>query len=106
MRHQSCAQGCSHTLRVGGQHACPVELKTYLEVVRHFIVVADVQRNLAVLLVLDVALFVGIARTCLLYTSYVADGVCRFTATEPYVQDGGHMFLLPGERQRPAGEEG
>ena len=63
MRHRSCAQGCSHTLRVGGQHACPVELETYLEVVRHFIVVADVQRDFAVLLVLDVALLVSIART-------------------------------------------
>ena len=37
---------------------------------------------------------------------HVANGIGRFAATEPYVQDGGHMFLLPGERQRPAGEEG
>ena len=101
MRHRSCAQGCSHTLRVGGQHACPVELETYLEVVRHFIVVADVQRDFAVLLVLDVALLVSIARTeieaVLVRGTRDADVV---VGDEPSLED----FILPVGVSRPVRE--
>ena len=37
---------------------------------------------------------------------HVADGVCSLTAAKPYVEDGRHVFLLPSQRQRAAGEEG
>ena len=101
MRHRSCAQGSGNALRVGGQHACPVELETYLEVVRHFIVVADVQRDFAVLLVLDVALLVSIARTeieaVLVRGTRDADVV---VGDEPSLED----FILPVGVSRPVRE--
>ena len=34
----------------------------------------------------------------------VADGISRFTAAEPYIQDGGHVFLFPVQCKRAAGE--
>ena len=35
----------------------------------------------------------------------IADGISGFTPSEPYVQDGRHVFLLPSKHQRAAGEE-
>lgn len=58
--YRGCAESCCHTFCIGGQYACAVELEAYFEVIRNFIVVAYVQCDLAILLVLDIALFVGI----------------------------------------------
>ena len=90
-----------HALRIGRQHPCTVELETYLEVIRYPVVVADVQRNLAVLLLLDVSLLVGIARTeveaVLGRSSGDADVI---VGDEPRLED----FVLPVGVPRPGCE--
>ena len=35
----------------------------------------------------------------------IANGISGFTPSEPHVQDGRHVFLLPSKHQRAAGEE-
>ena len=37
---------------------------------------------------------------------YVANGIGGFASAKPYVQYGGYVRLLPGQRQRTSGEEG
>ena len=36
---------------------------------------------------------------------YVGNGVCSFTTSEPYIQDGGNIFILPSQHYGTSGEQ-
>src|SRR5699024_9976673 len=36
---------------------------------------------------------------------YVGNGVCSFTTSEPYIQDGGNIFILPSQHYATSGEQ-
>ena len=36
---------------------------------------------------------------------HIADGISGFTPSEPYVEDGRHVFFFPGEHQRATGKK-
>ena len=99
--YRGCAESCCHTFCIGGQYACAVELEAYFEVIRNFIVVAYVQCDLAVLLVLDIALFVGITGA---EVEAVPGGSARNADIVVGDKSGLEDFILPVGIARPRGE--
>ena len=99
--YRSRTQGSGDTLRVSRQRTCAVELETYLEVIRHLVVIADVQRDFAVLLIFDVALFVGITCTEVETVSVGGTGDADVVVRD---KSGLEDFVLPVGIAGPVGE--
>jgi len=99
--YRSGTEGCCHTFGIGRQYACAVKLEADFEVVRNFIIVAYIQRDFAVFLVLDIALLVGVTGSEI---EAVLGGSARDADVVVGDESGLEDFILPVGIARPGGE--